>query len=71
MNREAYDNAFIELRIDTKGNKIKNENDERDPKKEAFEETKMSLEDLLADQKQNNTKEQESNFIYRNIIHVR
>lgn len=71
MNREAYDNAFIELRIDTKGNKIKNENDERDPKKEAFEETKMSLEDFHADQEQNNTKEQESNFIYRNIIHVR
>jgi hypothetical protein len=46
---------------------MKNENDERDPKKEAFEETGISLEDVLADQEQGNTEDQEPNFIKEDI----
>jgi hypothetical protein len=41
--------------------------DERDPKQEAFEETAISFEDVLADQEQDNTEDQEPNFIKEDI----
>ncbi|MBA1421595.1 MAG: hypothetical protein FAF03_12395 [Epsilonproteobacteria bacterium] len=46
---------------------MKKDNDERDPKQEAFEETGISFEDVLADQEQNNTEDQEPNFIKDDI----
>ncbi len=46
---------------------MKKTTDERDPSKEAFEETGISLEDVLADQDQEENKDELPNFIKDDI----